>query len=215
LKPLAISSDAKPCRSDCNKSLPRPVIPASRMATRNASPDYRKVGAAFRAPAQLAGLDDAAGCTVCLQPFGWPRSSRRVVTSGRGRLAERGMHPDIVEIDPAETQIRVEHATAVIRETALAPVEGERWAVIVFVTAAPSELLETVRPRCLRVDLDALDSSTVLAALGASGVEGDAARLAAALDVCRDAHTALAEHNPNETILLERLVLHLQPAAVA
>ncbi len=124
-------------------------------------------------------------------------------------LAERGMHPDIVEIDPAETQIRVEHAATVIREAALAPVEGARRvvivleadrmnettankllktleeppgrAVIVLVTASPDELLETVRSRCLRIDLDALDTPTVLAALERAGVESERARLAAAL----------------------------------
>ncbi len=35
---------------------------------------------------------------------------------------------------------------------------------------------------------------------------------AAALDACRDARHAIAEFNPNETLLLERLLLHL-PAA--
>jgi hypothetical protein len=43
----------------------------------------------------------------------------------------------------------------------------------------------------------------------------DARGCAAALDACRDARTALAEHNLNETILLERLLLHLPPAVVA
>ena len=35
---------------------------------------------------------------------------------------------------------------------------------------------------------------------------------AAALDACRDARQAIAEFNPNETLLVERLLLHL-PAA--
>jgi hypothetical protein len=34
----------------------------------------------------------------------------------------------------------------------------------------------------------------------------------AALDACRAARQMLVEHNPNETLLLERLFLHL-PAA--
>ena len=34
----------------------------------------------------------------------------------------------------------------------------------------------------------------------------------AALDACRDARQAIAEFNPNETLLVERLFLHLQPA---
>jgi hypothetical protein len=32
---------------------------------------------------------------------------------------------------------------------------------------------------------------------------------AAALDACREARQAIAEHNPNETLLVERLLLHL------
>ncbi len=35
---------------------------------------------------------------------------------------------------------------------------------------------------------------------------------AAALDACRDARQAIAEFNPNETLLVERLFLHLPPA---
>jgi hypothetical protein len=35
---------------------------------------------------------------------------------------------------------------------------------------------------------------------------------AAALDACRDARQAIAEFNPNETLLVERLLLHLPPA---
>lgn len=44
-------------------------------------------------------------------------------------------------------------------------------------------------------------------------LEVDARSAAAALDACRDARDALAEHNPNETLLLERLVFHLPVAA--
>ena len=40
----------------------------------------------------------------------------------------------------------------------------------------------------------------------------DARAAAAALDACRAARQVLIEHNPNETLLLERLLLHL-PAA--
>jgi hypothetical protein len=35
---------------------------------------------------------------------------------------------------------------------------------------------------------------------------------AAALDACREARQAIAEFNPNETLLVERLLLHLPPA---
>ncbi len=37
----------------------------------------------------------------------------------------------------------------------------------------------------------------------------------AALDACRDARQAIAEFNPNETLLIERLFLHLPPAGEA
>ena len=36
-----------------------------------------------------------------------------------------------------------------------------------------------------------------------------------ALDACREARDGLIEFNANETLLLERLLLHLPPAAVA
>jgi hypothetical protein len=40
----------------------------------------------------------------------------------------------------------------------------------------------------------------------------DARAAGRALDACRAARQALSEHNPNESLLLERLLLHL-PAA--
>jgi hypothetical protein len=42
----------------------------------------------------------------------------------------------------------------------------------------------------------------------------DSRAAGAALDACRAARQAIAEHNPNETLLVERLLLHL-PAASA
>ena len=39
-------------------------------------------------------------------------------------------------------------------------------------------------------------------------------RCAAALDACRAARQVLIEHNPNETLLLERLLLHLPAGAL-
>ena len=43
-------------------------------------------------------------------------------------------------------------------------------------------------------------------------IVADARAVGAALDACRAARQVLIEHNPNETLLLERLLLHL-PAA--
>lgn len=263
-------------------------------------------------------------------------------------LALRGVHPDVVEIDPAATQIRVEDAQTILDEAYRSPVEGERKAIVVFeaerlneqaankllktleeppatalivlVTSGADQLLATIRSRCQRVDFAyrprAIDArvadvhrafvdaalavdgtgaavtarvaevqAAMQAAVGhleeaqvaevaeltgeleASGypervvrtqlrrlderhkrahrhariellVEGitalesvyrDALAGAAApgrhpdrtipllearscnraLDACRDARQALAEFNPNETLLLERLFLHL------
>ena len=95
-------------------------------------------------------------------------------------LALRGVHPDVVEIDPAATQIRVEDAQTILEEAYRSPVEGERKAILVFeaerlneqaankllktleeppatalivlVTAGADQLLETIRSRCQRVD---------------------------------------------------------------
>ena len=43
-------------------------------------------------------------------------------------------------------------------------------------------------------------------------IVADARGVGSALDACRAARQVLIEHNPNETLLLERLLLHL-PAA--
>jgi DNA polymerase III subunit delta' len=95
-------------------------------------------------------------------------------------LAARGVHPDVVEIDPAATQIRVEDAQTILEEAYRSPVEGARKAILVFeaerlneqaankllktleeppetalivlVTAGADQLLETIRSRCQRVD---------------------------------------------------------------
>jgi DNA polymerase-3 subunit delta' len=90
------------------------------------------------------------------------------------------VHPDVVEIDPAATQIRVEDAQAILDEAYRSPVEGDRKAILVFeaerlneqaankllktleeppetalivlVTAGADQLLPTIRSRCQRVD---------------------------------------------------------------
>jgi DNA polymerase-3 subunit delta' len=95
-------------------------------------------------------------------------------------LALRGVHPDVVEVDPAATQIRVEDAQTVLDEAYRSPVEGARKVILVFeaerlneqaankllktleeppetalivlVTAGADQLLATIRSRCQRVD---------------------------------------------------------------
>ncbi len=263
-------------------------------------------------------------------------------------LALRGVHPDVVEIDPAATQIRVEDAQTVLDQAYRSPVEGARKAILVFeaerlneqaankllktleeppetalivlITAGADQLLATIRSRCQRVDfayrprvldarVDAVHRAFVDAALTTDGsgagvtarvvdvqealqsavahlehaqatelaeltaeleasgypdrvvrtqlrrleeqqkrahrhartallVEGvtaletvyrdalagptaparnpdrsipllEARSCNRALDACREARQALAEFNPNETLLLERLFLHL------
>ncbi len=54
-------------------------------------------------------------------------------------------------------------------------------AVLVLVTAAPGELLDTIRSRCQRVDLAALDLATLQAALERDGVDAARAALSARL----------------------------------
>jgi DNA polymerase-3 subunit delta' len=53
--------------------------------------------------------------------------------------------------------------------------------VIVLVTSAPDDLLDTTRSRCQRIDLAPLDEHAVVAALLADGHDADAAALAARL----------------------------------
>ena len=64
-------------------------------------------------------------------------------------LALRGRHPDVIEIDPADNQIRVEHAQEIIDEAYSSPIEGDRKAIIVFEAerlneAAANKLLKTL-----------------------------------------------------------------------
>ena len=47
-------------------------------------------------------------------------------------LVLRGVHPDVVEIDPPATQIRIEDAQAVVDEVSRSPIEGERKVVVLF-----------------------------------------------------------------------------------
>ncbi|HEY7105431.1 MAG TPA: hypothetical protein VH986_03425 [Acidimicrobiia bacterium] len=124
-------------------------------------------------------------------------------------LARRGRHPDIVEIDPADNQIRVEHAQEIIDEAYSSPVEGARKAIIVFeaerlnetaanrllktleeppasavivlVTSGADQLLATICSRCQRVDFAHLAPATIRDVLTGSGVTAERADLMARL----------------------------------
>ena len=54
-------------------------------------------------------------------------------------------------------------------------------AVLLLVTAAPGELLDTIRSRCQRIDLAALDVATLQGALERDGIESERAALSARL----------------------------------
>ena len=126
-------------------------------------------------------------------------------------LVLRGVHPDVVEIDPPATQIRIEDAQAVVEEVSRSPIEGERKvvmlfdaerlrlneaaankllktleeppprAVIILVTSGADQLLPTIRSRCQRVDFAYLGADAVAAALVADGIPAERADLLARL----------------------------------
>jgi DNA polymerase III subunit delta' len=114
-------------------------------------------------------------------------------------LALRGRHPDVVEVDPPESILRVETAKVIVEEAHRSPIEGDRKVIVLFdaerlnepaankllktieeppptthivlLTAAPDELLATIRSRCQRVDFGPLDEDTVRATLVEAGIE--------------------------------------------
>jgi DNA polymerase-3 subunit delta' len=126
-------------------------------------------------------------------------------------LVLRGVHPDVVEVDPPATQIRIEDAQAVVEEVSRSPIEGERKvvmlfdaerlrlneaaankllktleeppprAVIVLVTSGADQLLPTIRSRCQRVDFAYLGPDAVAAALVVDGIPAARADLLARL----------------------------------
>jgi DNA polymerase-3 subunit delta' len=126
-------------------------------------------------------------------------------------LVLRGVHTDVVEVDPPATQIRIEDAQTIRDEVSRSPIEGERKvvvlfdaerlrlneaaankllktleeppprAVIVLVTSGADQLLPTIRSRCQRVDFAYLGESSVASALVADGVVSERADLLARL----------------------------------
>ena len=128
---------------------------------------------------------------------------------------------------------RTESANALLKTIEEPP---ERT-VMLLVTATPDELPDTVRSRCQRIDLVPLSDATLRAALEREGIAalesvyrdalaGDGAprrnldrapltvapsTAATALAACASARESL-ERNPNESLLVERLLVSL-PAA--
>ena len=125
-------------------------------------------------------------------------------------LVHRRLHPDVIEFEPERSVITIDQARDdIVPEAWSSPIEADRKVliileaerlqpeaanallktfeeppertVIVLVSDAADELLDTVRSRCQRIDLGAVDEATIEQALRAGGVEPDAARLAARL----------------------------------
>ncbi|MBM3670684.1 MAG: hypothetical protein FJW86_00620 [Actinobacteria bacterium] len=126
-------------------------------------------------------------------------------------LVLKGVHPDVVEFEPESTVISVAQGKEIVREAWASPIEtssvrkvllvleAERLkleaenallktfeeppasTVIVLVTSAPDDLLDTTRSRCQRIQLAPLDEAAITAALTANGVGADTAALAARL----------------------------------
>src|SRR4051794_164015 len=151
-----------------------------------------------------SGIEEAARCfaAAVVAPDGDDRSWDLVL---------RGVHPDVVEVDPPATQIRVEDAQTIVDEVSRSPIEGERKvillfdaerlrlneaaankllktleeppprAMIVLVTSGADQLLPTIRSRCQRVDFAFLSADNVATALRADGVAPERAQLLARL----------------------------------
>jgi len=124
-------------------------------------------------------------------------------------LTLRGVHPDVVEIDPPANQIRVEDAQTIVDEVFRSPIEGPRKVILVFdaermnepaankllktleeppasaflvlVTAGADQLLATIRSRCQRVDFAFLGTGVVVDTLVTAGATPDRAALLAGL----------------------------------
>lgn len=125
-------------------------------------------------------------------------------------LVQRGLHPDVIEFEPERSVITVDQARDdIVPEAWSSPIEADRKVliileaerlqpeaanallktfeeppertVVILVSEAADELLDTVRSRCQRIDLGAVDEATLEQALRDAGVAADDARLAARL----------------------------------
>lgn len=149
-----------------------------------------------------SGIDDAARAFAA--------SLIGVADDARAaELVARGVHPDVVEIEPATTVVSVDQVRELVVEAANVPVEADRKvivlfgaqrlndqaanallktleeppsrAVIVLVTDSPDGLPETVRSRCQQVDFALLAEDVIRGALQAQGLEPATAERAARL----------------------------------
>jgi DNA polymerase III subunit delta' len=144
-----------------------------------------------------SGVDEAARCFAASLVLG----SEGADDERSWDLVLRGEHPDVVEIDPATTQIVVGDADRFVREAHASPIEGERKVVVLFgadrlndvaanrllktieepparthvvlVAERAERLLSTIRSRCQRVDFAYLAEPDVQEAVTRS-LEGDA-----------------------------------------
>ncbi len=150
-----------------------------------------------------AGAADAARAFAAMLLA--PQSDARTVS-----LIARHVHPDVIEYEPERSVITVDQARdEIIPEAWRSPIEADRKAlilleaerlqpeaanallktfeeppertVIILVSEAPDELLDTVRSRCQRIELGAIDESTIQRALVETGVDTSDAALAARL----------------------------------
>jgi len=136
-----------------------------------------------------SGVEEAARCFAAALVAAGPDDERERVWE----LVLRGEHPDVVEIDPATTQIVKDDADRFVRESHASPIEGERKVVmllgadrlndvaanrllktieeppvrthVVLVAERAERLLPTIRSRCQRVDFAYLAEADVRAAL--------------------------------------------------
>jgi DNA polymerase-3 subunit delta' len=173
-------------------------------------------------------------------------------------LARRGRHPDVVEFEPSANTYAVDEARlAIVPELHRSPVEGERKVVVVhqadrmspavqnallksieepparsvvlLVTSFPESLLDTVRSRCQRIDLDyVLDAppspavrtirdAFADAAVRVDGTGATALRLAGGLlETIKDALAAIEGEHVQELAELDEELERLQyPARTA
>jgi DNA polymerase III subunit delta' len=145
-----------------------------------------------------SGVDEAARCFAASLVLGAGGAD----DERSWDLVLRGEHPDVVEIDPATTQIVVGDADRFVREAHASPIEGERKVVLLFgadrlndiaanrmlktieepparthvvlVAERAERLLPTIRSRCQRVDFAYLSEPAVQEAVIRSRGDGDA-----------------------------------------
>jgi len=179
-------------------NLPDAAVAAIEQAASRPTHAYLVVG-----PRGVGALDAARGLASALID---PTRPSYVVD----RVA-RGRHPDVIEFEPEGVTYKLheEVREGIIAEANRSPLESERKVVIVLdaerlrddamnallktieeppertvmmlVTPAPDDLLETVRSRCRRIDLPSVSDEEVEALLVEASVDTPTAQLAASL----------------------------------